>query len=152
MLQALRFNQAGLDLHSVPGPKYNVTGPGPRDQPSPSFSFTQYAKRTVEEVIEHTVRENIPGPGSYPTDFASRMDSLTRQRDLTTEDMSITGEEVAALQAKFEKVREIALTTAKAYKTTIEKDIKAEKKGLTKPEEGRLTDRAQKKSCHSNTQ
>jgi hypothetical protein len=142
MATALRFNQAGLDLHSVPGPKYNVTGPGPRDQPSPSFSFTQYAKRTVEEVIERTVHEDIPGPGSYPTDFASRMDSLTRQRDLTTEERSITGEELAAMQAKYEEVREIALTTAKAYKSVIEKDLGAEKKGLKKPEEGRLTDRA----------
>jgi hypothetical protein len=137
---ALRFNQAGLDLDSVPGPKYNV--PPPRTAPSPSFSFTQYAKRTVEEVIEHTVRENIPGPGSYPTDFASRMDALTRQRDLTAEDRAVAAEEVAALQAKFEEVREIALKTAKAYKSTIEKDVQAEKKGLTKPEEGRLTDRA----------
>ena len=141
MATALRFNNAGLDLHSVPGPKYNVTG-GPRSKPSPSFSFTQYAKRTVEEVIENTVRENIPGPGSYPTDMLSRMDSLTRQRDLSSEELSVAGEEIAVLEEKYHQVREIALTTAKAYKTTMEKDVAAEKKGLTKQEDGRLSDRA----------
>jgi len=140
MATALRFNQAGLDLHSVPGPKYNI--PPKRTHPSPSFSFTQYAKRTVEEVIETTVRENIPGPGSYPTDFSSRMDALTRQRDLTNEERVISAEEVSVLEEKFKQVREVALQTAQAYRDVNEKDIAAEKKGLTKPEEGRLSDRA----------
>ena len=139
MATALRFNQAGTDMNRPPGPKYNVTKY--RSDPSPSFTFTQYAKRTVEEVIETTVRENIPGSGSYLQDFASRMDALTRRRDLTTEERVISAEEVAVMEEKFKEVREIALKTAQAFKDTIEKDLEAEKNGLTKPEDGRLSDR-----------
>ena len=140
MATALRFNNAGMDTSVVPGPKYNVSGV--KQRPSPSFSFTQYAKRTVELVIENTIRENIPGPGSYPCDMASRMDSLTRIRDLKEEEESIVSEEVALLQEKFDKVKAKEKETIKAYNETMQKDAAAEKKGLTKPEDGRLSDRA----------
>jgi hypothetical protein len=139
MATSLRFHEAGKDLNRPPGPKYNL--PSSRKHASPSFSFTQYAKRTVELVIENTLRENIPGPGSYPTDMASRMDSLTRTRDLREEEEVVVKEEIDLLHEKFNKVKNIAKETLKAYNETLQKDVTAEKKGLTRVEDGRLSDR-----------
>lgn len=138
-----RFNEAMLMPHSK-APHLGRAGPGPiynvhmQRSATPSYSFTRYAKRTVEEVIERTVLENIPGPGAYPTDMSARMDALTEERDLVRQKLDLDNEEMEALQEKLETLKAKEAEVLAAFDAAMKKHETAETL-----EEGQLSDRAQ---------